>query len=177
MPVIYSWKVAEQLVGGDSAEALHSEALSDGLMSPLQPPPGFEDGELQASPRGRQPNSSTGDLSTPDSNRNRSRQSQRRSIALGLERLPAFPGNDGYGPDNSTSRPISRGSLPGMSPAMSRGTSPMAPAGRRTASRSGDLMGQAQGGSGGGSTFDDILGSMTQGQEKAEKKTKKKGFF
>ncbi|KAH7364915.1 hypothetical protein BKA65DRAFT_388987 [Rhexocercosporidium sp. MPI-PUGE-AT-0058] len=176
----HCWKVAEQLVGGDPAEALHSEALSDGLMSPLQPPPGFGDGELRPSSRGRQRSSSTGGLGPHDLNRNQSRQSQRRSIALGLERLPGFPVNDSFDPDNSNGRPFSRGSISGVSPAISRGTSPMAPAGRRTASGSGDLgMGaQAQpGGGGSGSTFDDILGNMNKGHEKVEKKKTKKGFF
>lgn len=181
----HCWKVAEQLVGGDATETLHSESLEDGLMSPLQPPPGFGDGELRPRSRGRQRSSSTG-LNPHDLDRNQSRQSQRRSIVLGLERLPAFPGDEGFDPDGSRSRPMSRGSISGISPGMSRGTSPMAPAGRRTASRSGEMMmgmggqGQARGGSvsgGTGSTFDDILGSINKGQEKVEKKKTKKGFF
>ncbi|KAL5320213.1 hypothetical protein ACEPPN_011014 [Leptodophora sp. 'Broadleaf-Isolate-01'] len=176
----HCWKVAEQLVGGDPAEDLHSEDLADGLLSPLQPPPGFGDGELRPNSRGRQRSSSAAGLSPHDLDRNHSRQSQRRSIALGLERVSAIPDNDGFDPDNHNGRPISRGSISGLSPTMSRGISPMAPAGRRIASRSGDLgMGaQAQDGSGsggGGSTFDDILGNMNKG--KAEKKKTKKGFF
>ncbi|KAK0108682.1 hypothetical protein ONS95_003474 [Cadophora gregata] len=202
----HCWKVAEQLVGGDADETLHSESLEDGLMSPLQPPPGFGDGEMRPRSRGRQ-RSSSAVLSPNVPDRNQSRQSQRRSIVLGLERLPVFPGGEGaagagFEQDGaSRSRPMSRGSISGQgyaSPAMSRGTSPMAQPGRRAVSRSGELMvgvgGQGHGhgrgqrgsvgggavagaGAGAGSTFDDILGSINKDQEKVEKKKTKKGFF
>ncbi len=184
----HCWKVAEQVMGGDLAEPAHNDpydalGLGDGMMSPLQPPPMFGDGDLRPSARGRERSSSTGQLTPPDQNGRR--PSHRRSIALGLERLPAFPGSEAFDPDNPVGRPMSRGSVSGPSPAsMSRGTSPMAPPGRRTASRSGDLAmaGQGAGGSGGGvsgSTFDDILGAINQGDNKPEEKKKKTklGFF
>ncbi|KAL2060371.1 hypothetical protein VTL71DRAFT_9766 [Oculimacula yallundae] len=180
----HCWKVAEQFMGGNDSTLLHSETLSDGLMSPLQPPPGFGDGELRPPSRGRQRSSSNASLgdglgqSGQAPSRRASRQAQRRSIALGLELLSDFPGSEADRP-GSNSRPISRGSIPGMSPAMSRGTSPTGQ--RRAVSRSGDMMGMGgqpqSGGSGGASTFDDILGSMKLGPEEGEKKKKKMGFF
>ncbi|KAI6714513.1 hypothetical protein JHW43_002931 [Diplocarpon mali] len=156
----HCWEVADQILSADLAEASSSadprDEFTGSLMSPLQPPPMFGDDE--PGPRGRDHNSSSGQLAPPDS-RHSSRQDQRRSMALGLERLALD--------DDSESRPLSRGS-PSLNYAHAPSRSGSPGPGRRPVSRAGVAAGD------GGSTFDDILGAMP-GQEK--KKKAKKGFF
>ncbi|PBP21231.1 hypothetical protein BUE80_DR007871 [Diplocarpon rosae] len=156
----HCWELADRVLSADLAEAASSadprDDFSGSLMSPLQPPPTFGDDE--PGPRDRERTSSSGQLAPPDSRRS-SRQDQRRSMVLGLERLPLS--------DDPESRPVSRGS-----PSLNHGHAPSrsgSPApGRRPVSRTGAAAVE------GGSTFDDILGPMP-GQEK--KKRAKKGFF
>ncbi|KAK2623982.1 hypothetical protein QTJ16_006616 [Diplocarpon rosae] len=156
----HCWELADRVLSADLAEAASTadprDDFTGSLMAPLQPPPTFGDDE--PGPRDRDRASSAGQLAPPDSRRS-SRQDQRRSMVLGLERLPLS--------EDPESRPVSRGS-PSLNhgPAPSRSGSP-AP-GRRPASRTGAAAME------GGSTFDDILGPMP-GHEK--KKRAKKGFF
>jgi len=135
-----------------------------GAMSPLSPPPGFEvsDGGLAMRPsvRARQRASSAHGTRSHSSNRlsavdarSRSRQNQRNSIALGLERLPIPAGHEEWSPS-----PMSAGGSHSRNG--SRGNSPMDyPSGhRRVSSRSGETP--TSGTEPKGTTFDDILSSM-----------------
>ena len=176
----HCWTVAETWISGGEADA-HVPPIGDPLaggemLSPLAPPPGF-DGDLNLRPatseaRGRRgrpgsssgPGPATGRIdgvnlsphgSSGDERRSRSRQSQRNSIALGLERLPIPDGHEAWNPTSSQEY---------------RASSPSAPyGGRRNSSMGGSDGagaivggGNSQEGSRKGSTFDDILGSLDQ---------------
>jgi hypothetical protein len=175
----HCWTIAETWISGGEADAPMPPAgdpLAGGeLHSPLEPPPGFDgDLNLRPSSRGRQGRrgSSAGPSPTAgrDSDsewRSRSRQSQRSSIALGLERLPIPDGHEGWSPGAYQTGSGSGATSPaGYSPGMrhsSRGGSDGS--GARVES------GNSQGGTKKGSTFDDILGSLDQqGGRKGKRK-------
>lgn len=169
----HCWNAAEAWIRG-GANGGETTSNRDSELSPLAPPPGFAGGELGARPSARSydRNSNGSQISVgtyPESHsRNRSRKSQRNSIALGLERLP-IPTGEEY---NYIPNQIRGGSQPGSSHgAASRQGSPEAHVGGR-APQVGSADGTPVTG-GGGSTFDDILGSM--GESKAKKK--KSMFF
>lgn len=192
----HCWVVAGKWLSGDIED--ESTIISDGIcLSPLSPPPGFAGGEFGA--RGRQRNASGGSVGGhgPDSSRSTSRhdrkvsrQSQRNSIALGLERLPFPVGEQPYAPGhNSRPSSSSQNTFNGTPNPSSRNTSPMthgAAPGQRPASGRFDSSGSVP--SVKGSNFDDILSdfAVTEKQrlanekvarrkaEKAEKEEKKR---
>jgi len=154
----HCWVAANKWLGHDDVdESAQDQEDEEAMLSPLSPPPGFAGGELGLRPSVRnreRSGSSTGSLATPQSyHRSKSRQSQRNSIAIGLERLPIPMGGDDYGIG---------------SPILGSGISSRAasPYGRRPASRGWGAIEPSASTptlatpTGKGSTFDDILGSM-----------------
>ncbi|TVY62284.1 hypothetical protein LSUE1_G008924, partial [Lachnellula suecica] len=121
----HCWTIAEQWLlkseGGFVEGGNEQPSFLPEMLSPLAPPPGFGGGDLDmGSPFGGSPagspilspadsgRSMSGTFSPPQldpERRSRSRQAQRQSIALGLERLPI--------PVHPGSRPVSRGQSPG----------------------------------------------------------------
>ncbi|CZT06048.1 uncharacterized protein RAG0_11891 [Rhynchosporium agropyri] len=161
----HCWKLAEKLVGDDT-EFLHDQSLNGSLMSPLHPPPKVGEGEVRPPSRGRQRGSSNASASNASLGgyiglenskvRHMSRQAQRQSIALGLERMvDPGPGHDGGffeerpgTSGGSWSRPLSRADMNG-----SRRPSRADVGGSRPMSR-GDF-----GGVGGSPALDDSRGT------------------
>ncbi|KAF4627809.1 hypothetical protein G7Y89_g10342 [Cudoniella acicularis] len=155
----HCWTVAERWIGnanGDSF-AQPDQSTFDQQLSPLAPPPGFGGGELGVRPQSRDGGRHEQGLgvNTSDARGRRSRQSQRQSIALGLERLPIPMGLDEW-----TSRPSSRATSPVVGHGHSRNSS-------------GNGHGSPQDTpSSTGATFDQILGSMPSEGKKAKGKKK-----
>jgi hypothetical protein len=116
----HCWIAAEMWIGHANGE-VEDEAFLAPQLSPLAPPPGFgEDYGFNPPSRGR--DSSLGANLTPTAreggSRSRSRQSARKSIAIGLERLPIptggsasptvsgmSPATNGHRRDSSWNRP------------------------------------------------------------------------
>jgi hypothetical protein len=173
----HCWVMAQKWINmhHDSDVATIPDTNIHGAMSPLSPPPGFDgsDGGLAMRPsvRARQRASSAHGTRSASSNRlsavdarSRSRQNQRNSIALGLERLPIPAGHEEWSPS-----PISAGGSHSRNG--SRGNSPMdySSGQRRVSNRSGETP--TSGTEPRGTTFDDILSSMDQpGKGKKGKK-------
>ena len=156
----HCWSMASRWINeGEAAFAAPAAAeisRSDAL-SPLQPPPGFAGGELGVRPTARDEARNSvsgvdgiGGAGAVPERRGRSRQSQRNSIAIGLEKLPIPMG----------------AASPALSAAGSRGESPAGlnlydNGGRRVSSSGPSGAGAPPSASEyKGSTFDDILGSM-----------------
>ncbi|RDW85236.1 hypothetical protein BP6252_02826 [Coleophoma cylindrospora] len=176
----HCWTVAEKWISEGEQEALSAPApLTEdfgGILSPLEPPPGFGEAGSRPSSRGRDRSDSQGSLSpyaSDNERRSRSRTSyrasQRNSIALGLEQLPIPSGmgaSTEYLPNmGSRHGSASRGASPGpgmlghshmRSISRSRGDSPSTEANR-------------------GSTFDDILGTSLKAP--VERKDRRKSFI
>ncbi|CAG8970656.1 hypothetical protein HYALB_00003410 [Hymenoscyphus albidus] len=141
----HCWTVAEKWIGNANGDEPEDNYLEPQL-SPLAPPPGFGDGfGTRPTSRGRDGSS---ELSVPGS-RDRSSNSKRQSIALGLERLP-IPAGQGWSPVGSRasspathSRRVS--SIPGPPPAATSGA-----------------------------TFDQILGTMSSDSVDSKKTKGKK---
>jgi hypothetical protein len=176
----HCWTIAEKWLSGEFDDETVTDTQQPEL-SPLSPPPGFAGGELGLRPSARRRDSDSngsqaGGLTPHDKRRSgsrQSRQSQRNSIALGLERLPIPAGEDahfapigGYSPVHS--RPGSAGRP------MSRGTSPMGygSGGRRASGYVAAVDSTPGTPSVKGSTFDDILGGMDDPKKKKGKKKK-----
>lgn len=115
----HCWTVADRWVAANPDSPRSTSPVMDELvppprsMSPLAPPPGFGGGELGVRPSARsgearpRPRVRTQGLA-PDDQRSRSRQSQRSSIAFGLERLSIPSGLEARSPSAMT--PVSIGS-------------------------------------------------------------------
>ncbi|KAH6665933.1 hypothetical protein B0J14DRAFT_491414 [Halenospora varia] len=162
----HCWTAAEAWIGnanGDVREAEPDLAPYDQQLSPLAPPPGFAGGELGVRPqsRGHNQHGLTPDNESDAQRRSRSRQSQRQSIALGLERLPIPVGHEDW-----NSRPGSR--------VGSRAASPVGGySHRRNSSMAGISTPVSATSSTGGATFDQILGTMPSTETKKGKGKKK----
>ncbi|TVY38866.1 hypothetical protein LSUB1_G003387 [Lachnellula subtilissima] len=183
----HCWTVAEQWISkseGKYVEVDERPSFLPEMLSPLAPPPGFGGildiepptaGSPGASPtmspteRGRDSRNFSGaqlgaDLGAnlgADERRSRSRQAQRKSIALGLERLPIPAGHETLSPRPDSSRGPSPGGYKTQSP-----------------------VGFYNGGNGSmarldtppdnsGATFDDILGHIEDPKQAKGKKGKK----
>ena len=159
----HCWTVAAQWVNEGEAGSTHTatEINRTAALSPLQPPPGFAGGELGIRPSSR--DESRNSIGSPDSlapeHRGRGRQSQRNSIALGLEKLPI---------------PEGIATTPALPATASRGNSPaglnLYDNGGRRVSSSGPFSARTptSASESRGSTFDDILGSMNTEQPQAQ---------
>jgi hypothetical protein len=162
----HCWQIANKWISGSEAGTMQTaptpEPGQGEPLSPLAPPPGFAGGELGLRPGGRTMQRSadtTPSLGTPTSTqeeRSRSRQAKRRSIAVGLNRLPIPAGiaaQENFSPSFSPSfTPVSGGS---------RGTSP---------GGYGSAGGERRMSSNPGSTFDDILKNMDKDPAPTKKK-------
>jgi hypothetical protein len=158
----YCWTEAQKWIndsGGSIHEVSATEINRSSALSPLPPPPGFVDGELGVRPFSRGRDESRNSVGSSDGlraeSRGRSRQSQRNSIALGLEKLPISIAPASGSP--SLSATGSRGVSPlGMNPYDGgRRVSSSGPSrGRRLSNGPSAVEGIT------GSTFDDILGNM-----------------
>ncbi|RDL36952.1 uncharacterized protein BP5553_04385 [Venustampulla echinocandica] len=144
----HCWAVAEKWIGNVGADGFQSANLipdQEQQLSPLAPPPGFAGGELGMRPQSR--GRSAGVPLDPESlsaleKRSRSRQSQRLSIALGLERLPIPSGLEDWNLG-------------------SRGTSPVVPHSARRDSSMNSVGTPRSATSISGTTFDQILGNIS----------------
>jgi hypothetical protein len=179
----HCWTIADKWLSGQINDDSSLDGNHERDLSPLSPPPGFAGGELGLRPsvRRRDRDSYSSQISTFEASHKRrsgSRQhlqSQRNSIALGLERLP-IPTNE----DQGLSPMPGFGSRPGTSGSgrpMTRGTSPMSSCqahSRRASSHARLLSSEYSTPELKGSTFDDILGSMENGKVKKNKLVKNK---
>ncbi|PQE18700.1 choriogenin hminor protein [Rutstroemia sp. NJR-2017a BBW] len=152
----HCWSIAEKWISRAEANDPIPEPLDaeDDSMSPLAPPPGFGTEFGRPNSRGRDSRRSSvasGGLLGVD-NRSSSRQSQRKSVMLGLEMLP-IPSNVEHG--WRTDSPSSPGSAMGRQTA-----SPFRGSISGTDSRPTSSAGRRE------STFDDILGNSGLGQKK-----------
>jgi hypothetical protein len=183
----HCWTIADQWINQGEGKVVESQpSFLPEMLSPLAPPPGFAaageydmgppmGGSPGASPilsptdtRGHHGRNMSGSLASPQldpnsEHRSRSRQAQRQSIALGLERLPIPTGHENYSPRPGSSR----GQSPG---GWQRGQSP---GGMYSHSRSGSMAKLDTPPDNTGATFDDILGNIGGGDAKSKKKGKK----
>jgi hypothetical protein len=168
----HCWLMAEKWIteGEAGSTTIGTEYDLAPTLSPLQPPPGFAGGQLGVRPSSRDEarNSIGSSDGLAPERRGRSRQSQRNSIAIGLEKLP-IPSAMSPG---SASPVLSGTRSGGHSPAGFN----LYDNGGRQVSSSGPSSG---GGERKGSTFDDILGNMTpeKPKEKAKEGGRGKGFM
>lgn len=135
----HCWTVADKWIGNANGDDIMQDNFLAPQLSPLAPPPGFGEG-FGTRPMSRGRDDGGNELAVPGS-RDRSSQSKRQSIALGLERLPIPTGQD-WSPVQT---PGSRASSPA---AYSRRVSSMHGGGTPLSVDS-------------GATFDQILGTMT----------------
>ncbi|KAG0650714.1 hypothetical protein D0Z07_2323 [Hyphodiscus hymeniophilus] len=152
----YCWVKANQWLSESSTNPIYEATEIDRstALSPLQPPPGFFGGELGPRPVSRGRDDARASVSserglTPES-RDRSRQSQRNSIGIGLERLPI------QFPHGSASPLLSATGSRGQSPA---GVNLYDNSGRRV-SASGPSTRAHGAEEKRAPTFDDILGNL-----------------
>lgn len=181
----HCWTVAEQWISKSEGKYIEVDEIPSFLpemLSPLAPPPGFG-GILDLEPqtagspapsptmsptdRGRDSRNSSSthlgaDLGAND-RRSRSRQAQRQSIALGLERLPIPAGRETFSPRPGSSR--------GQSPG---GFQTQSPVGFYNHSGNGSTARLDTPPDNGGATFDDILGHIVDPKAAKGKKGKKK---
>ena len=162
----HCWAIAEKWISEGDTGPTHTASPETGrtaALSPLQPPPGFAGGELGFRPSSRdEARNSIGTLDgVAPEHRGRSRQSQRNSIAIGLEKLP-IPISTGFA-SPSLLTTGSRGQSPG-------GLNLYDNSGRRASS-----SGASSGTEPKGSTFDDILGTMNS--EKPKEAGRGKGLM
>jgi hypothetical protein len=170
----HCWTVAEQWIMKSEVKDVEVDeqpSFLPEMLSPLAPPPGFggildieppisgsPGGSPTLSPtdRGRHSRNSSGPQLGADlsERRSRSRQAQRQSIALGLERLPIPAGHENWSP------------RPGSSMGQSLG-------GLYTHSRNGSMAKLDTPPDNSGATFDDILGNIGGGEPAKSKKGKK----
>lgn len=172
----HCWAVADKWLSGGIDDGDNAMEFPHEELSPLSPPPGFAGGELGLRPSARRRNSDSNGspmaLSPHDTRRSgsrQSRQSQRKSIALGLERLPIPVGEEqhfapmpGYIPSSrpgSSGRPMSGASSP-----INHGGSAIRASSHNRIGDSTVSLPNVK-----GSTFEDILGTMDDGKKKKKK--------
>ncbi|QSZ33620.1 hypothetical protein DSL72_005188 [Monilinia vaccinii-corymbosi] len=171
----HCWTIAQKWINNAEANDLSQPFASsddaEGMISPLEPPPGLG-GSSRPSSRDRDDSSQRSSVASNGMlgfDRRSSRQSQRNSVMLGLEMLPV-PGME-YGP-----RPGSSGERD--SPGSAVGRRNVSPYGRNSVVNRGSVVslhpdgqpvsrvGRRE------STFDDILGTSGLGGQKEKGKKK-----
>ncbi|KAL3417372.1 choriogenin Hminor [Phlyctema vagabunda] len=172
----HCWVAAEKWMAGSyslepgMAPPAAMEYSTQGILSPLEPPPGLAGGNFGSRPssRGRDSATSSPGLSPHDYSDDDRRSRGRNSVVMGLEQLPIPAGMRNLSDDRgrgANSRSRSRACSPAVLP-----YGMMRP-GSGSGAAEGDSPPQTgSAGKGGASTFDDILGNL-----KAETETDKKG--
>jgi hypothetical protein len=165
----HCWTMAAKWIneGEAGSTTTATEIDRNEALSPLQPPPGFAGAELgvRSSARDEARNSIGNSDGLAPEHRGRSRQAQRNSIAIGLEKLPIPMGSA----SSALSSPRSRGNSPVGINLYDNG-------GRRVSS-SGPSGGPPSASEYKGSTFDDILGSMETEQQSPKEAGRGKGLM
>ncbi|TVY93847.1 hypothetical protein LAWI1_G000838 [Lachnellula willkommii] len=179
----HCWTVADQWISKSEGKYIEEDEMPSfvpEMLSPLAPPPGFggilDEPQIAGSPgasptlsppndRGRDSrNSSSTHLGADLANerRSRSKQAQRQSIALGLERLPIPAGRETFSPRPGSSR--------GQSPGGFQSPSPV---GFYNHNGNGSMARLDTPPENSGATFDDILGPVVDPKAKGKKGKKK----